>query len=74
MRRRSIDPGFGFVFNIYLFVGEHVLATTGVWRSENNFQPSILLIHHVGFRHGNQVIRIDSNELYSVTRLADPAY
>lgn len=67
-------PGLGLFFNIYLFVGEYVLATTGVWRPENNFQSSILLSHHVGFRHGNQVVRVDSNELYSVTHLAGPSY
>lgn len=64
MKSHSIDSGFlFFFFNIYLFVGEHVLATAGAQRSENNFQESILPIRHVGFRDLNQVIGLDSQHL-----------
>ena len=71
MYEESIDSGFFLkkkkqkTKNTYLFVGEHVLVTAGVWRSENNFQESILPFHHVGFREQNQVSGLTASTLYT---------
>lgn len=62
-----------FIFNIYLLcvygyllyvgVGAHVCTMVYMWKSEDNFQESVLTFHHVGPGDWTDVDRLGAGML-----------
>lgn len=49
-------------------------ALVRVWRSEDNWQKSVLSLYRVDPRNPTQVVRLDGKRLYRLHHLANPIH